>query len=152
MLNTKLVTYCFGIISVVVLNSGCSFQVRQIPPDAALMKQIGLPVYPHAQPLKGQELKTSMRLGDADQFKATFVTHDDLARVQDFYAKRVPKNASKTAIALGFMTGTVYQWDARDTQKEITIGRIKDMTIIELQSMTLSIPTLSQSATPSAQP
>lgn len=144
--------FCVAIVSVAVLGAGCSVRVRQVTPDAALMKQIGLPVYPHAQPLKGQELRTSMRFGDADQLKVTLVTRDDLSRVQDFYAKRVPKNASKTTIGLGFMTGAVYQWDDRNTQKEITIGRIKEITIIDLQSMTLRVPTLSQSPSPSAQP
>jgi hypothetical protein len=152
MINAKCMTFFVAIIPVIMFNSGCSMHVRRVPPDAAFIKQIGLPVYPHAQPLRGQELTTSMKLGDADQLEVTMLTRDDVSRVQDFYAKRVPKNARKTVIPLGFVTGTVYQWDVQDTQKEIMIERIKDTTIIQLQSMTLRVPTLSPSATPSAQP
>src|ERR1700736_4097478 len=152
MINTKHVVFWGAIIFVTVLNYGCSMHVRRVPPNAAFIRQIGLPVYPHAQPVNGQQVTASMKLGGADQLRVTLVTRDDLIRVQDFYAKHVPKNATKTAVSLGFMTGTVYQWDTRDTQKEIMIARIKEMTVIQLQSMALRIPTSTESATPSAQP
>jgi len=152
MIDTKRVTYWVAIFSIVLLSSGCSVHTRQIAPNAALVKQIGLPVYPNATAIRGQELKDSSKLGDADQFQAMFTTHDDLSRVQDFYAKHVPKNARKIVVPLGFTTTVAYQWYVKNTQKQVLFEKIKEMTIIELQSMTLSLPTSSQSATPSAQP
>jgi len=94
----------------------------------------------------------SSKLGGADQFQAMFTTRDDLSRVQDFYAKHVPKNARKMVIPLGFTTAVAFQWYVKNTQKQVLFEKIKDTTLIELQSMTLSFPTSSQSATPSAQP
>ena len=152
MITIKRITFCVAIIFVVVLNSGCSMHVRQVAPDATFIRQIGVPVYPNATRLNGQALKMSIKLGDADELKVTLLTRDDVDRVQDFYAKHVPKNARKTTVPLGFTTATAFQWDVKNSQKEIIIERIKEMTIIELQSTTLSLPTSSQGATPIAQP
>jgi hypothetical protein len=152
MIKPKCVTRYVAIISMVMLNFGCSVRVHQVPANAALMKQIGLPVYPHAQALTGREFTTSMRMGGADQLEVTMLTRDDATRVLDFYAQRVPKNATKTVIPLGFLKATVFRWELQDTQKEIMIERIKDTTIIQLQSMTVRVPTSSESGSPSAQP
>jgi len=151
MISTKRVRYWVAIVSFLLLNLGCSAHTLQIPPNLAL-KQIGLPVYPNATAIRGQELMDSSKLGGADQFQAMFTTRDDLSRVQDFYAKHVPKNARKMVIPLGFTTAVAFQWYVKNTQKQVLFEKIKDTTLIELQSMTLSFPTSSQSATPSAQP
>lgn len=97
-----------------------------------------------------------MRSGDTDGLIVTLSvelsTNDDVRRVEDFYAKRVPKNASNTTILVGFATATAFQWDLQDTHKQIMIQRDKDMTLISLQSITRRLPTSSQSATPIVQP
>jgi len=151
LINTKRMIYWIAMLSVAFLSLGCSAHTRQIPPNAAL-KQIGLPVYPNATAIRGQELTDSSKLGGADQFQAMFTTRDDMSRVQDFYAKHVPKNARKMVIPLGFTTAVAFQWYVKNTQKQVLFEKIKDTTLIELQSMTLSFPTSSQSTTPSAQP
>ena len=151
MINTS-ATHWAAIVAIVLLGSGCSIHARQIPPNAALVKQIGLPVYPNAAPVKGQELMDSSKLGDANQLQVMFVTHDDISRVQDFYAKHVPKDARKIVVPLGFTTTTAYQWYVKNVQKQVMFEKVKDTTIIQLQAMTINLPASSQSATPSAQP
>jgi hypothetical protein len=141
-----------AIIAIVLLTSGCSVHSRQIAPNAGLIKQIGLPVYPNATAIRGQELANSSKLGAANQLQVMFTTHDDISRVQDFYAKRVPKDARKIVVPLGFTTTTAYQWYEKNVQKQVMFEKVKEMTIIELQAMTLNFPASSQSATPNAQP
>ena len=94
----------------------------------------------------------SSKLGDANQLQVMFVTHDDISRVQDFYAKHVPKDARKIVVPLGFTTTTAYQWYVKNVQKQVMFEKVKDTTIIQLQAMTINLPASSQSATPSAQP
>src|ERR1700736_903275 len=118
MINIR-VTHWAAIISILLLGSGCSVHAHQIPPNAALVKQIGLPVYPNATPIKGQEFTNSSKLGDANQLQVMFATHDDISRVQDFYAKRVPKDARKIVVPLGFTTTTAYQWYVKNVQKQV---------------------------------
>jgi len=150
-MNSKRMTYWIAMVAVVFLGLGCSAHTRQITPIAAL-KQIGLPIYPNAVAIRGQELTDSSKFGGADQFQAMFTTRDDMSRVQDFYGKHVPQNARKMFIPLGFTTAVAFQWYVKNTQKQVVFEKFKDTTLIELQSMTISFPTSSQSATPSAQP
>ena len=138
MIKIKSVATSVAILFIAALSAGCSMHVRQVPPNAAFISQIGLPVYPNAKALRGQELTTASKLCDVQQIQVMFETSDDLSRVQDFYVKRVPTNARKMVIPLGFTTAIAYQWDIRNTQKEVTIQKIRDMTIIQLQSLTLA--------------
>lgn len=48
MVNTNNMTCCVAIIFIAGLNAGCLMHLRQVPPDAAFIRQIGLPVYPRA--------------------------------------------------------------------------------------------------------
>src|SRR5215471_13599076 len=100
MIIAKRWVYLVAIICVAALSSyGCSVHARQVPVSVAV-RQIGLPLYPHAQPLHGQELTTSIKIGAVDEQKITLWTHDDPSRVQEFYVHRIPKDARKTTVAL----------------------------------------------------
>jgi hypothetical protein len=147
LIKAKSAACCVAIMVIAALSSGCSMHVRQVSPNAAFISQIGLPVYPNAKALRGQEVSNASKLGDVQQIQVMFETSDDLNRVQDFYVKHVPSTARKMVVPLGFTTAIAYQWDIRNTQKQVMIQKIRDMTIIQLQSLTLTRPTSSSQST-----
>lgn len=135
-----------------LLLAACSVQSRQMAVTPKVLKQIGLPVYPPAQPFFAHDTNQSSRLGEAEMLSASFTTNDDVSRVQAFYVARVPKDAKKIVVPLGFTTTVTYQWFERNKQKQVLLERVRDQTIIVLQSMELSLPKPAQSTTPSAGP
>jgi hypothetical protein len=143
--------FCVVAAALVVV-TGCSVRTHQMTATPALVKEIGLPVYPNSKPMMGQDTNQSSRLGGSDTLSAMFSTTDDPSRVEAFYAKRIPKDARKLVIPLGFTTTTAYQWYSKDGQKQVLFEKIKGLTIISLQSMKLRLPGPGQSPTPGATP
>ncbi len=125
----------------------CSIQTHKVVPTPQFVNRIGLPVYPGAKPMIGQDIGETSRLGGADTLSAMFMTHDDITKVDAFYSQHVPKVARKTVIPMGFTTTTTYQWYATDSQKQIIFNHVKDVTVIQLQSMKLNLA--APSSTPS---
>jgi TRAP-type mannitol/chloroaromatic compound transport system substrate-binding protein len=116
------------------------------------IRQVGLPVYPGAKPMGAHVTNQSSRLGFADMTSVDFTTSDDVSRVQAYYVKRIPANAQKIVVPMGFTTTVLYQWYDRDSQKQVLFERVKDITIIHLQSMKLALQRASPSPTaPSSQ-
>ena len=119
---------------------GCSVHTQPVKPTPALIKQVGLPVYPNAKPIMANDTTQASRLGQADSVSVGFITNDDVDRVQAFYAKRVPANVRLMRIPLGFTTTVAYQWYDKDTQKQVLFERVKGQTIISLQSVKIGLP------------
>lgn len=129
-----------GLTIGVVTISGCTMHTQQVKPTPALIKQVGLPVYPNATPIMASNVTQASRLGHADSASVGFVTNDDITKVQAFYAKRVPANARLITIPMGFTTTVSYQWYEKDMQKQVLFERIKGRTIISLQSVKIGLP------------
>jgi hypothetical protein len=145
----KIGARCFIIAMTSVILGGCTVHSHQTAPTPAIVKRVGLPVYPHARPYIAHVVDQSSRIGTADVTSIDLITKDDLPRVEAFYAARVPKNAQKIVVPLGITTTTAYQWYERDSQKQVLFERIKDMTVIHLQSMKIGFPNSQTSASPS---
>jgi hypothetical protein len=117
--------------------AGCSVHERPIQPSRQTIAQIGLPVYPHAKPVLGQEINQQMGIMHVDATSVNFSTSDSLAQVEAFYTARLPKTVQRVSVPLPFGQGVMFQFFAGPYQKQVSIVSIKDTRMISLRSMRL---------------
>ncbi len=123
-------------VAIAVVTGGCQVRTRPVAPTAQVIKQIGVPAYPNAKPQFGMDTSETVGAGAIHQLSASFVTNDDMARVERFYAARIPREAQRIVIPLGIAKTVSYQWYDKASQKQVMIMALKDRTVIQLRSMT----------------
>jgi hypothetical protein len=128
-------------LMIALATCSCTMKTQRVAVTPTLIKQIGLPVYPNAKPFVGQDIVQSLGPGSTNMLSATFQTTDDPARVESFYAQRVPKYARKMSIPMGFAKAIGFVYYEKTSQKQVTLTELKNMTLIQLQTMTINTTT-----------
>jgi hypothetical protein len=125
------------VCALVLLLNACSMHSATVKPTRATIAQIGLPVYPGARPLHDTSIDQRMGPMLIHTIGADFVTSDDANKIIAFYAARVPKNAQRMTIPMGFATSTSFQFYQGPDQKQVMIISAKGMRMISLRSVQL---------------
>jgi hypothetical protein len=128
--------------------SACSERMRMVTPTPQLVKQLGLPLYPNAKLTRrgAQQMTMSSQLGETTTVVVSYQTPDDFAKVRQFYEERLPSTKRVISIPLGQINDVTMQFHDKAGQKQVTLVSLRGLTMIQLQSTTLSF------APPSAEP
>jgi hypothetical protein len=137
-----------AIVALALATSACSQRLREVTPTPQLVKQLGLPVYPNAKLTRrgAQQMTMSSRLGETVSLIVSYETTDDFAKVREFYEQRLPSTKRVISIPLGQVNDVTMQFHDKAGQKQVTLVSLRGVTMIQLQSTTLSF------APPSAEP
>ena len=132
--------------------AACSEQERTFSPTPQLQKQLGLPLYPNAVPVRkgAHEMTMSSRFGETISLIVQYETNDDFDKVRAFYNERLPSTKRVISIPMGQVHTVTMQFTDKTGQKQVTLVAIRGVTMIQLQSTTLNFA--SPSAEPSANP
>jgi hypothetical protein len=151
------------IVALALAASACSEKIREVPPTPQLLKQLGLPIYPHAKLTRrgANEMTMASRLGETVSVIVSYETKDDFAKVRQFYDERLPSKKRVISIPMGQISNVTMQFVDKTGQKQVTLVSMRGLTVIQLQSTTLnfsqtsatpSVPAPAASASPSSAP
>lgn len=124
--------------------AACSRQGETSGPEAAgtvapsIARAIGLPVYPGAQPAEGGGL--TVKSGASLVVAAYYRTPDALAKVESFYALRLPKGSLKAYLPAENGGTAAFLFWVRTARKQVTLSTDGANTIIALTSTTKHKP------------
>lgn len=133
---------------IVLLAAGCSMHANPVRPTHQVIEQIGLPVYPGATAERAAQIDQGIASAQIHSLSVSFMTTDDMDRVVNFYAERLPKTARRMVVPMGFTKDVTFQFFDKSDQKQVTVMSIKNTTFINLQSMQLMPTPAPTSATP----
>ncbi len=133
---------------IALLAAGCSMHASPVRPTHQIIEQIGLPLYPGARPEHAAQIDQGIASAHVHSLSVSLMTNDDMDRVVNFYAQRLPKTARRIVIPMGFAKDVAFQFFDKSDQKQVTIISIKNTTMIQLQSMQLVQTPTPTSATP----
>jgi hypothetical protein len=147
-------TLPIALIGAALVAAGCSnpfknFSEQPVKADAALVKQIGLPLYPGAKPLPAAGMHMHMEIkGQAvDGLTYVAVANAPIAQVDAWYESRMP--ASEKSVNFHLFSTTVIQWQqvSRDgTMHQVQLTGMNNQTQISLMR---SVVAAAASPTPS---
>jgi hypothetical protein len=126
-----------ALLVALVAASGCSMHGTPIQPTHQAIAQLGLPVYPHAKPMRGLSINQQMGPMKINTTNMDFMTRDDMNQVVTFYEKRLPKTAQRISVPMGFASTVTFQFFEGPYQKQVVIASFKDIREISLRSMQL---------------
>jgi len=145
-LDGRLLQVLAGVFVLAV--AGCSMHANPVRPTHQVLEQIGLPVYPGAREENAAQIDQGIASAHVHSLSVSLMTNDDMDRVVNFYAERLPKTARRMVIPMGFAKDVAFQFFDKSDQKQVTIISIKNTTMIQLQSMQLVGTPTPTSATP----
>lgn len=125
------------LIIIVTLAAGCSMHASPVRPTHLVIEQIGLPVYPGATAESAAQIDQGIATAHVHSLSVSLVTNDDIDRVVNFYAERLPKAARRVVVPMGFAKDVTFQFFDKADQKQVTIVSVRNSTMIQLQSMQL---------------
>jgi hypothetical protein len=153
----KVARLCAIVAGVLTASAGCTMQSHGVP-ASRIMQRVGIAVYPKAKPCQATETLQSFRFGGTTVLGLMCQTDDQLAQVERFYMARVPKDAKRISIPLGFARTVTFQWYGKTSQKQATITEVKGVsgaaavTVISLQSIEFSLGKPPPDAFPTSSP
>jgi hypothetical protein len=126
----------------------CTMSVKPVKPTQATIEQIGLPIYPHAVPVRAADINQNVAVVHVNSLSVDFETSDPFDKVVAYYQARLPRTAQRLAVPMGFANDVTFQFFKGPYQKQVMIISVKDMRMISLRSMQLfQTPTPSASST-----
>src|SRR5262249_3807555 len=107
--------------------AACSEQERTVPATPELLKQIGLPMYPHATPVRrgAHQMTMSSRLGATISVIVQYESADDFAKIQQFYEERLPSTKRTIAIPIGQVHNITWQFTDKTGQKQVSLVSVQ---------------------------
>ncbi|MBC5826004.1 MAG: hypothetical protein GIW99_08440 [Candidatus Eremiobacteraeota bacterium] len=123
---------------IAALLSACGRSVS-IPPaprpaaSVAVMRTIGLPVYPGSAPTEGGSAVASRR--GHSVIAAYYRTPDSLERVEKYYAARLPKKSLKMYLHLNGQGLADFSVTRAGVTKQVTLSQSEADTIIALSAV-----------------
>lgn len=130
-------------VAVLAVAPGCGINARTVTPTPDVIRQIGLPLYPHARPLNAMRLRNKAGPMTMDSLVATFATDDDVERTAAFYAKALPRAKRSTAPFGGMVRLNIQEINKRGPSfdRAVSISPMKNGALIQLMRMTMEMPT-----------
>ena len=132
------------ILACVIALAACSATQRKLPVNQALT-DIGLPVYPGAEPATnyGSEQSSRSLIGSMKRTVILLSTTDSLDRVKNFYEERLPKVKHETTLPVGRFSTVTMQFSVKNVLKQVTMIQVQGVTAIQLTSTAIGalIPT-----------
>jgi hypothetical protein len=151
--SSRLTCACL-VAALAIAVAACSEQERTVPATPELLKQMGLPLYPHATPMRrgAHQMTMSSRLGATISMIVQYESTDDFEKIRQFYEERLPSTKRVIAIPIGQVHNITWQFADKTGQKQVSLVSIRGITLIQLQSTTLSFAQPSSSPSAAASP